>query len=46
MKKNSGIKSGQFRWVTNGIKNIRLKEFGVDSFLEKNKTYYRGRTKK
>lgn len=46
MKKNSGIKTGQFRWVTNGNENIRLKESEVDSFLEKNTTYYRGRTKK
>jgi group I intron endonuclease len=43
-RKNASYLSSKWSWVTDGAKNIRIKEEELMTFLQKNNTYKRGRT--
>jgi hypothetical protein len=42
-RKQLSSASSSHRWVTNGVKNIKLNDEDLDKFLKENKTYKQGR---
>ena len=43
-RKQLSSATSSHRWVTNGVKNIKLNAEDLDKFLKENKTYKQGRT--